>query len=435
MEESYRLRLEAEVEALEKKMAAGGPLLLGNLGMLWHAKQHLGAGHQSGSTERATSMQPRGSRLGCIFEHSARCFSFVAEAASKRGRGHGGKAKPEQLAGATGEHLAAARAEAAEAAAKAEQLQEEVEGLQQQLADVQAQAEQQLVGAAEHAAGLAAELAEAQHRVADAAASLSAEQQRSAALEAELAAAQQAGQAELGAAMQQVGALQEELATAQQAAAQAQAELAAANEQVARVHAERAAAQQQAEELGAQVTVAQQQVAELGAELAAWQHKAADLDAELAAARKAADSSHRRASEKFEAQLQEAVTQLEVGCAAQPCPSRPGVLPGAMHSLRFWTRHTTYCMHPSASAGALPCQANKGMELEMAEEQFERLRKENLALKARLQAALAALAACGSPVAGPAALAMRMAQVGGVGGGGRDPARLLHNSTRTSALC
>lgn len=292
MEESYRLRLEAEVEALEKKMAA--------------------------------------------------------EAASKRGRGHGGKAKPEQLAGATGEHLAAARAEAAEAAAKAEQLQEEVEGLQQQLADVQAQAEQQLVGAAEHAAGLAAELAEAQHRVADAAASLSAEQQRSAALEAELAAAQQAGQAELGAAMQQVGALQEELATAQQAAAQAQAELAAANEQVARVHAERAAAQQQAEELGAQVTVAQQQVAELGAELAAWQHKAADLDAELAAARKAADSSHRRASEKFEAQLQEAVTQLE---------------------------------------------ANKGMELEMAEEQFERLRKENLALKARLQAALAALAA------------------------------------------
>lgn len=51
----------------------------------------------------------------------------------------------------------------------------------------------------------------------------------------------------------------------------------------------------------------------------------------------------------------------------------------------------------------------------MAEEQCERLRKENLTLKARLHAALAALAAYGSPVAGPAALAMRMAQVGGAG--------------------
>ena len=47
----------------------------------------------------------------------------------------------------------------------------------------------------------------------------------------------------------------------------------------------------------------------------------------------------------------------------------------------------------------------------MAEEQAERMRKENTALRQRLQAALAALAAYGSPLAGPAGLAARMAQV------------------------
>ncbi|KAL4444957.1 hypothetical protein ABPG77_004007 [Micractinium sp. CCAP 211/92] len=311
MEESYRLRLEAEVEALEKKMAA--------------------------------------------------------EPAGKRGRGRGGKAtaKPEQVAEASAEDLAAARAEAAEAAERADQLQEQVEGLQRQLTEVQAQAEQQAAGAAEHAAGLAAQLAEAQQRRADAEASLSAQQQRCAALAAELAAAQQAAQAELGAAQQQLDVLQRELAAAQQEGSRARAELAATNEQLRQAQTKGEAAQQEAEELGAQAAAAQQQVAELGAELAAARQKVADLDAELATALEAADSKHRRASQQYEAQLQEAVTQLE---------------------------------------------ANKSMELEMAEEQCERLRKENLTLKARLHAALAALAACGSPVAGPAALAMRMAQ-------------------------
>jgi hypothetical protein len=51
------------------------------------------------------------------------------------------------------------------------------------------------------------------------------------------------------------------------------------------------------------------------------------------------------------------------------------------------------------------------MELEMAEGQGERLRKDNLALQRRLQAALAALAAYGSPLAGPGGMAARMAQV------------------------
>ncbi|KAL4448014.1 hypothetical protein ABPG75_005233 [Micractinium tetrahymenae] len=304
MEESYRLRLEAEVEALEKKMAS--------------------------------------------------------EAAGKRGRGRNAKAaaKPEQLAKASAEDLAAAHAEAAEAVAKAGRLQQQVEGLQQQLTEARAQAEQQAAGAAEQVSGLQAQLASAQQQVAGVAASLAAEQQRSACLEAELAASRQQAQAELGAAQQQVALLQGELAAAQQAAAQAQAGL--------------AAAQQAAEELGAQVTAAQRQVAELGAELAAAQQQVADLSAKLATARAAADSEHRQASEQYEAQLQEAVTQLE---------------------------------------------ANKSMELEMAEEQCERLRKENMALKARLQAALAAVAACGSPVAGPAALAMRMAQAAPEGNG------------------
>lgn len=82
----------------------------------------------------------------------------------------------------------------------------------------------------------------------------------------------------------------------------------------------------------------------------------------------------------------------------------------------------------------------------MAEEQCERLRKENLALKARLQAALAAVAACGSPVAGPAALAMRMAQVRAAGRclgpwagpsppGTRLPAPLAPHPCPASAAC
>lgn len=69
-------------------------------------------------------------------------------------------------------------------------------------------------------------------------------------------------------------------------------------------------------------------------------------------------------------------------------------------------------------------QANKSMELEMAEQQCERLRKENQALMARLQAALGALAACGSPLAGPGGLAARMAQVGGGGGQQMDAVRV-----------
>jgi hypothetical protein len=56
------------------------------------------------------------------------------------------------------------------------------------------------------------------------------------------------------------------------------------------------------------------------------------------------------------------------------------------------------------------------MELEMLEGQGERLRKDNLALQRRLQAALAALASYGSPLAGPGGLAARMAQVSWQGG-------------------
>ena len=47
----------------------------------------------------------------------------------------------------------------------------------------------------------------------------------------------------------------------------------------------------------------------------------------------------------------------------------------------------------------------------MLEGQGERLRKDNLALHRRLQAALAALATYGSPLAGPGGLAARIAQV------------------------
>ena len=65
--------------------------------------------------------------------------------------------------------------------------------------------------------------------------------------------------------------------------------------------------------------------------------------------------------------------------------------------------------HPPQPACLL--QANKSMELEMLEGQGERLRKDNLALQRRLQAALAALATYGSPLAGPGGLAARMAQV------------------------
>lgn len=59
------------------------------------------------------------------------------------------------------------------------------------------------------------------------------------------------------------------------------------------------------------------------------------------------------------------------------------------------------------------------MELEMAEEQAERLRRENVALQQRLGAALAALATYGSPSAGgPGGLLARMAQVSGGAGAG-----------------
>ena len=56
-------------------------------------------------------------------------------------------------------------------------------------------------------------------------------------------------------------------------------------------------------------------------------------------------------------------------------------------------------------------QANKGMELEMLEEQLDRARKDNAALRARLDATMATLACAASP---SAPLLHKMAQVGGL---------------------
>ncbi|PRW57364.1 Kinesin KIF19 [Chlorella sorokiniana] len=268
MEESYRQRLEGEVAALEKKMAAGGAA--------------------------------EGGRRG------------------KRG-GKGGKTEQNDAA----EELAAAHEEAAQAAAVAEQL-------RQQVAELQAAAERQQAEADERAAALQAAVDAAQQAAAQAQEQLAAEQRRTAGLEAELA-------------------------TARQAAAEAAASL--------------GSAQQHAAELEDELASAKLQAAAAAVDAATEHQRAAVLEEELTAARAAADSSQVAASQQYEAQLQEAVTQLE---------------------------------------------ANKGMELEMAEEQAERLRKENLALQQRLGAALAALATYGSPSAGgPAGLVARMAQASG----------------------
>ncbi|PSC76545.1 Kinesin KIF19 [Micractinium conductrix] len=308
MEESYRQRLEAEVAAAECKLAAG--------------------------------------------------------AGARRGRGGMG-GKGAAAAQASSEELAAVRVAAEQAEADAEELEREVEELQQaaagqaaQLADAQAAlagtqaaleearaaqvaAEAAVAQAGEHAAGLEADLAAAQAQAAEAAAGL----------EAQLAAAQaQAAEAAAG--------LEAQLAAAQAQAADAAAGLAAEQQRSAGLEADLAAARQQAEELRADLEVARA--------------GGAGLAAEVARLTAAADSDAQQASVAYEAQLQEAVTQLE---------------------------------------------ANKCMELEMSEEQCERLRKDNVALRMRLHAALAALAACGSPAAGPGNLAARMAQAAPEGNG------------------
>ena len=61
----------------------------------------------------------------------------------------------------------------------------------------------------------------------------------------------------------------------------------------------------------------------------------------------------------------------------------------------------------------LPClrQANRAMEVEMLEEQLHRAKKDNAALRQRLEAAMATLATMASP---SMPLMQRMAQVRGV---------------------
>ena len=60
-----------------------------------------------------------------------------------------------------------------------------------------------------------------------------------------------------------------------------------------------------------------------------------------------------------------------------------------------------------------PClQANRGMEVEMLEQQLDRARKDNTALRQRLEAAMATLASLASP---SKPLLQKLAQVGVIG--------------------
>lgn len=319
----------------------------------------------------------------------------------RRGKGRGGKAgKDEPTPDASALQLAAARGQAAQAIAEAEQLRHQaaaaaaqLEEAHQELAKLQEQAEQRQSQAAEHAAGLAAEVAGARQAAALAQEQLAAEHTRVAGLEAELVAVRQQ-------------------------ADEAQASLATERQRTGSLDAELMAARQRAQEAQRQAEGAQQQ--------------AAALEAELSMLRQSADSSQLQASEQYEAQLQEAVTQIEVGrqlphrrpallgvragrACQLPAPF-PALVSQAAEQPTDWLPPAV-CPLVSRPPTTTRMQANRGMELEMAEEQGERLRKENLALQRRLQGALAALAACGSPVTGPGGLAARMAQAAPEGNG------------------
>ncbi len=191
-------------------------------------------------------------------------FALLCAEGGRRGKRGGKAGKAEQHDAA--EELATARDQAAHATAEAEQL-------RQQVAELQAAAERQQAEAAEHAAALQAAVDAAQQASTEVREQLAVEQRRAAELEAELAAARQA-------------------------AAEAAASL--------------GAVQQRAADLESELVAATEQAAAATAEAAAERQRAAELEGELVAVRAAVDSSQAAASQQYEAQLQEAVTQLEV---------------------------------------------------------------------------------------------------------------------------
>ncbi|KAI3438404.1 hypothetical protein D9Q98_000836 [Chlorella vulgaris] len=282
----------------------------------------------------------------------------VAEIGRRRkergGKGGNNEDAGAQLAAELAADLAAAQDSAAEAAAEAEQLREQASRAECQLAGAQQQLTEVACQLEEVRAQAAAQAVQGEQDRAQAA-------QHTAGLESAAASAQLA-----------VSEAEQQLAAERARAAETEAELAAARQQAEEVQANLAAKQRQVSGLQADLAAARQQAAATQVELAAAQQQAASLEADLAAARDVAEARHHQSCERYEAQLQEVVTQLE---------------------------------------------ANRGMELEMAEGQGERLRKDNLALQHRLQAALAALAAYGSPLAGPGGMAARMAQAAPEGAG------------------
>lgn len=110
---------------------------------------------------------------------------------------------------------------------------------------------------------------------------------------------------------------EQQLAAERARAAETEAELAAARQQAEEVQANLAAKQRQVSGLQADLAAARQQAAATQVELAAAQQQAASLEADLAAARDVAEARHHQSCERYEAQLQEVVTQLEVRLAAE----------------------------------------------------------------------------------------------------------------------
>eukprot|EP00887_Chlorella_sp_A99_P004608 scaffold4.g4608.t1 len=308
MEASYRERLQAEVEAVERKLEAGG--------------------------------------------------------GGKRGR-KGGKARagPDER-----DAEGAAAGEATRLRADLERTSAELSAAQARAAELESEAAQgrQLLGEERGRTGeLEAALAAEQARGVELAAVLEAEQSRSQQLGAE-AQAQQARAGELTAA----------LAAEQQRTQQLQderqgltAELAAAQQASQQVAAQLEAERQAGQALQSSLAAAEQQVGELSAELEAARQQAAGLAADLQHAVAAAEAAQQAASEQYETELQAQLTQVE---------------------------------------------ANRGMEVEMLEQQLERARKDNASLRQRLEAAMATLTALASP---SKPLLHKMAQVAPAGNG------------------
>jgi hypothetical protein len=121
------------------------------------------------------------------------------------------------------------------------------------------------------------------------------------------------------------------------------------------------------------------------------------LQQQLAELRRRSEDARTAAAEGFTSLLQEEKTQLEVS-------SRRGAL--RSHCAAF-AKNLRVLLR---SAGALTCcrvalcpppQANQAMELEMSEQQAERLRKQNISLVQQLQAAMAALGGHTTPSGRP----------------------------------